>query len=65
MAVRHLKSYASWVQTVEKLHHVVIHIVTFPQSESSEAYDIKKEEVTVIKYFRFKNVYVWKYIHYI
>ena len=36
LAVRQLKSYASWVQTVEKSYHVAIHIVTFPQSESSE-----------------------------
>ena len=36
MAVRHLKRYASWVQTVEKSYHVAIHIMTFPQSESSE-----------------------------
>ena len=36
MAVRHLKRYASWVQTVEKLYLVAIHIMTSPQSESLE-----------------------------
>ena len=38
MAVRHLKRYASWVQTVEKWYHVAIHITTSPQSESSEEF---------------------------
>ncbi len=42
MAVRHLKSYASWVQTVEKLHHIARYIVTFPQSESSEEFSFVK-----------------------
>ena len=36
LAVRQLKSYASWVQTVKELHCVAIHIVTLSQSESSE-----------------------------
>ena len=36
LAVRQLKSYASWVQTVEKLYHIARCIATFPQSESLE-----------------------------
>ena len=52
MAVRHLKRYASWVQTVEKLYHVAIHIITFPHSESSEEFSFKNN---IEKYF--KNIF--------
>ena len=46
LAVRQLKSYASWVQTVEDSYHVAIHIMNSPQSESLEA-------ITVNNIFRF------------
>ena len=61
MAVRHLKRYASWVQTVEGLHHVAIHIATFPQSESLEVirHQREKEEVyCYTKHFRLKTFLV-------
>ena len=38
MAVRHLKSYASWVQTVEDSYHIARYIMIPPQSESSEEF---------------------------
>ncbi len=34
MAVRHLKSYVSWVQTVENSYRIARYIMNFPQSES-------------------------------
>jgi hypothetical protein len=38
LAVRQLKSYASWVQTVEDSYHIARYIMNSPQSESSEAF---------------------------
>ena len=38
MAVRHLKRYASWVQTVEDSYHIARYIMFPPQSESSEEF---------------------------
>ena len=61
MAVRHLKRYASWVQTVEGLHHVAIHIATFPQSESLEVIRHQRREekkYTVIQNISFKKIHV-------
>jgi hypothetical protein len=45
MAVRHLKRYASWVQTVEDSYHVAIHIMIPPQSESLEEFLFMKNEL--------------------
>ncbi len=41
LAVRQLKSYASWVQTVEELYRIARYIATLPQSESSEEFSFK------------------------
>jgi hypothetical protein len=38
LAVRQLKSYASWVQTVENSYHIARYIMNSPQSESSEEF---------------------------